>query len=121
MWPVVHQHLGVRPDLGRARLTVVPQTPSRAPVVGRGIRLGSGWVNVSADRAGSRWITVVDTATAPVRRLSIGHTLPRGSEVASIELDGRAPRRFRQRVTNRGLEVTVPAGPGRHTLVIRTR
>ena len=26
-WPVVHQHLGVRPDLGRGRLEVTPQLP----------------------------------------------------------------------------------------------
>ena len=27
-WPVVHQQLGVRPDLGRGDLEVVPQLPS---------------------------------------------------------------------------------------------
>ena len=39
-WPVVHQQLGVRPDLGRGRLEVVPQLPSDAPIAGRDIRLG---------------------------------------------------------------------------------
>ena len=31
MWPVVHQQLGVRPDLGRGALEVVPQLPSVVP------------------------------------------------------------------------------------------
>jgi len=30
-WPVVHQQLGVRPDLGRRQLAVVPQLPSSSP------------------------------------------------------------------------------------------
>ena len=40
VWPVVHQQLGVRPDLGRGRLEVVPQVPSSSPIAGANIRLG---------------------------------------------------------------------------------
>jgi hypothetical protein len=119
MWPVVHQQLGVRPDLGRDRLTVVPQVPTAGPITGRRIRLGSGFAHVRAAARGSRYLTEVDTARAPVRRLFIGHTLPRGSSVASARLDGRRVRPT-QRLTNRGLEVTVRTRPGRHRLVVRT-
>ena len=35
LWPVVHQWLGVSPDLGRGRLAVVPQLPP-GPAVGVG-------------------------------------------------------------------------------------
>ena len=119
MWPVVHQQLGVRPDLGRDRLTVVPQVPTLAPIAGRRIRLGTGYAHVRAFHRGKRYVTEVDTATAPVRRLSIGHTLPRGSTVASARLDGR-PVRVSQRLTNRGLEVTAATAPGTHRLEIRT-
>jgi hypothetical protein len=119
MWPVIHQQLGVRPDLGRDRLTVVPQVPTAAPITGRRIRLGSGFANVRAHHRGARYVTEVDTATAPVRRFFIGHTLPRGSTIASARLDGRRVR-VTERLTNRGLEVTVPAGPGEHRLVVRT-
>lgn len=42
VWPVVHQHLGVRPDLGRGRLELVAQLPSDAPIAGERIRLGDG-------------------------------------------------------------------------------
>ena len=31
-WPVVHQQLGVRPDMGRDALEVVSQLPSNAPI-----------------------------------------------------------------------------------------
>jgi hypothetical protein len=117
MWPVVHQQLGVRPDMGRGRLTVVPQLPSRAPIAGRDIRLGDGSVDVAAARHGNKYLTRVDTGSADVQQLWIGHTLPRGSSVRSVKLDGR-PVAWTERLTNRGLEVTVETGRGEHTLVV---
>jgi hypothetical protein len=120
IWPVVHQQLGVRPDLGRGWLEVVPQLPGRQPIAGRDIRLGEGLVDVSASRAGTAYSTTVDTGNAPVRRLRIGHTLPRDARVASVRLDGRAVR-YESRLTNRGLEVTAATRPGRRTLTVRTR
>jgi hypothetical protein len=55
-----------------------------------------------------------------LRRFHIGHTLPRGSVVASVRLDGSRVASYRRRETNRGLEVRVRARPGeRHTLVVR--
>jgi hypothetical protein len=116
-WPVVHQQLGVRPDLGRGRLEVVPQLPpGQTAIAGEAIRLGGGAADVSAGRKGAAYRTTVEVE-APVRRLVIGHTLPRGSAVASAQLDGR-PVPYRTRETNRGLEATVPTTPGRHTLVV---
>ncbi|HEV3376258.1 MAG TPA: hypothetical protein VG126_03165 [Thermoleophilaceae bacterium] len=50
--------------------------------------------------------------------LWIGHTLPRGSRVESVRLDGRRVR-WRERETNRGLEVTVKTRGGEHRLVVR--
>ena len=120
MWPVVHQQLGVRPDMGRGRLTVVPQLPSRAPIAGRDIRLGDGSVDVVAARRGNKYLTRVDTGSADVERLRIGHTLPRGATVRSVRLDGRRVG-WRSRRTNRGLEVTVKSRRGDHTLVVKAR
>jgi hypothetical protein len=118
-WPVVHQQLGVRPDLGRGRVEVVPQVPTAgSPIAGRNIRLGAGALDlVRASRAGGRYTTVVETGTAPVRVLRIGHTLPRGSSPLRVLLDGREvdPQ---VRATNRGVEVTVTTGPGRHALEV---
>jgi hypothetical protein len=122
-WPVVHQQLGVRPDLGRDALEVVPQLPSQAPIAGRDIRLGKGELDlVQASRDGDRYRTTVDAGDAPVKELTIGHTLPRGSQVAAVKLDGRETR-FRTRETNRGLEVTVEArrGRGEHTVEVVAR
>jgi hypothetical protein len=119
-WPVIHQQLGVRPDLGHDRLAVVPQVPDGQPsVAGQDIRLGDGSADVLAARDGARFTTVVDTSRAPVRSLQVGHTLPRGSTVASVVLDGRSVTGYETRETNRGLEVTVDArARGRHTLVV---
>jgi hypothetical protein len=121
-WGVVHQQLGVRPQLGHDRLDVVPQVPEGQPSVeGTNIRLGSGSADVFAAHAGSRYTTTTDTSDAPVRRFFTGQTLPRDAEVAAVELDGRPTTGYQTRETNRGLELTVRAAPGRrHTLVVTT-
>jgi hypothetical protein len=113
----VHQQLGVRPDMGRDTVEVVPQLPSSAPIAGRDIRLGKSSIDVAASRTGKRYRTEVD---AHVKHLRIGHTLPRGSEVRSVTLDGRRVH-WRARTTNRGLEVTAQAGRGDHVLVVEAR
>ena len=118
-WPVVNQHFGVRPDLGRGRLEVVPQLPSDAPIAAEDIRLGDGSVDVKAARHGKRYVTKVDTHKVDLRRLRIGHTLARGSDVRTVKLDGRRVH-WRERRTNRGLEVTVRARDGDHRLVVVT-
>ena len=117
VWPVVHQQLGVRPDMGRDALEVVPQLPSSAPIAGRDIRVGKGSVDVAASRSGNRYRTEVD---AKVKRLRIGHTVPRDADVRSVTLDGKRVR-WDERTTNRGLEVTVEAGRGDHTVVVVPR
>ena len=121
-WPVVRQQLGVRPDLGRGRLEVVPQVPEgQNRVAGSNIRLGmAGSADVSARASGPRYVTEV-RARVPLRRLVIGHTLPHGAEVRSVELDGDRVR-YRERETNRGLEVLARAPVrGEHELVVRSR
>ena len=118
-WPVVHQQLGVRPDMGRDRIEVVPQLPSRSPIAGEDIRVGKGSIDVTASRAGRRYTTTVDT-DVNVRTLRIGHTLPRDAGIRSVTLDGRRVD-WDARTTNRGLEVTVQAGRGDHELVVEAR
>jgi hypothetical protein len=119
-WAVVHQQLGVRPDLGHGRLEVVPQVPDGQPSVqGEDIRLGDGSADVLASHDGNRYTTVTDTGRAPLERFEIGHTLPHGATVASVVLDGRPVTEYDARETNRGLEVRVAASPRkRHTLVV---
>jgi hypothetical protein len=120
-WAVVHQQLGVRPDMGRRALEVVPQLPSAAPIAGSNIRLGTGALEtVQASKDGARHTTTVDTGSAPVRSLALGATLPRTAKVESVALDGRRVG-WQQRTTNRGLEITTMAGSGRHTVVVTER
>jgi hypothetical protein len=119
-WPVIHQQLGVSPFLNYGELDVVPQVPpGQGNVAGSQIRLGSGWVDVSASQAGTRYATTVDARPTPVHVLWIGATLPRDSRPARVFLDGRPVQRYVARLTNRGLEVSVAARPhGRHTVVV---
>jgi hypothetical protein len=120
-WPVVHQQLGVRPDLGRRRLEVTPQVPAgQDRVAGENIRLADGAVDVEASRSGTRYRTFV-RARVGLERLVLGHTVPAGAAVDRVTLDGERAR-YRIRPSNRGLEVLVSAKPsGSHTLLVRAR
>jgi hypothetical protein len=56
-----------------------------------------------------------------LRSLRIGTTLPSGSKVATLRVDGRPARHVSVRDTNRGVEVSVPvSGNGLHTLILTT-
>ncbi|GAA5200023.1 hypothetical protein GCM10023322_76960 [Rugosimonospora acidiphila] len=125
LWPVVAQQLGVAPDLGVGRLSVVPQLPpGQQRIAGSDIRLGGGSLDVTATRSGGTGPggilrTEVDRDGVP-GALTIGAVLPAtGARVGSVSLDGH--RVGYQRVTtSRGSEIHVSAGTGggRHTLTI---
>jgi hypothetical protein len=119
-WPVVHQWLGVRPDLGRDRVAFVPQVPEGQSVIrGDDIRLGRGLADVLASHLGNRYRTEVTLAKGSgARSVIVGHTLARGAQPTSVELDGRRVQNYEVLQTNRGAEVTVPTSAGHHTLVV---
>ncbi len=121
LWPVVHQQLGVRPDMGRRRLDVTPQVPrGQRRVAGENVRLAGGAVDVAASHHGKTYRTAVALRVG-LSRFIIGHTLPRGARVKSVRLDHRRTD-YRTRLTNRGLEVQVrAAASGRHELVVKAR
>ena len=120
LWPVVHQQLGVAPDLGHGRLSVVPQVPAgQTEITGSDIRLGSGHLDVAARHTGKALSVRVDAAVHAT--LSIGVVLPAGAEVASVQLDGRSAGA--QRIsTARGTELIVTSkSAGKHLLVVALR
>jgi hypothetical protein len=121
-WAVVHQWLGVQPDLGRGAVAFVPQVPPGQPsVAGRDIRLGGGSADVTASHHGSVYRTEIDvTPGTGARTVIIGTTLPGGTRPAAVTLDGQTVTHFTARRTSRGTEVTVPATAGRHTLTVTT-
>jgi len=121
-WAVVHQWLGVQPQLGRGVIAIVPQVPSgQSTVAGRDIRLGKGSVDVAASHTGSQYTTEIDVdARGGAKDIVIGHTLPRGATIDSVSLDGVPVSDFVTRTTNRGIEVTVQTDRGRHVLEINT-
>ncbi|SCK56509.1 hypothetical protein [Streptomyces sp. WMMB 322] len=120
LWPVVHHQLGVSPDLGNGRLSVVPQIPQgQKRIAGSNVRLADGSIDVRARRAGKTLTTDV-TRDQLDAKLSIGHVLPSGAEVESVTLNGR-PVPHEVVSTGRGKEVvaTAPRGDERATLVVR--
>jgi hypothetical protein len=121
-WAVVHQWLGVRPDLGHERIDFVPQVPQgQTSVRGQDIRVGDGSVDVRASHNGNRYRTDIDVGSrVGAEKINIGHTLPTGTQVSAVVLDGKQVKQFLTRDTNRGTEVTVATDGGHHTLVITT-
>ncbi len=111
LWPVVHQWLGVSPDLGRGRLAVVPQLPrDQRSASAKRIRLGNDLsIDVAAKRSGKTYLT--DVRRRGDVRLTIGAVVPRGSEIRSVRLDGKRVRADLVS-TAHGLEVRVAAGRG---------
>jgi hypothetical protein len=118
LWPVVHQQLGVDPDLGYGKVAVVPQLPEgQQKVAGSNIRVGRGAVDVSARLAGkelSTEVTMKDVTAA----LTVGAVLPDGAKVQRVTVDGHAAQ-YKVVTTSRGTEVHVPAR-GAHTALTIT-
>ena len=106
-WPVIHHFLGISPDVPAGSLTVVPDVPDSwsKPISARNLRVGSGTVEeVSASRSGKTYTTEV---SAPAGwKLTIGHTVPAGSTVNTVKLDG-SPVEYTVVDTTRGREVRV--------------
>jgi hypothetical protein len=119
-WAVVHQWLGVRPDLGRQLVEFVPQVPQgQTSVQGDGIRLGSGSADVLATHTGSSYRTEIDTTKGVgADEVIIGQTLPNGARPTAVVLDGQTVHNYQVLQTNRGTEVTMPTTTGHHTLTI---
>jgi hypothetical protein len=114
LWPVVHQQLGVDPDLGRGTVAVVPQIPpGQTHIAGTGIALGRGHVDVSATTRDQLITVTVDAAVRA--RLTVGAVLPPGATVTSARLDGH-PVAVRLAPTPRGVQATAAAPAGRHAL-----
>jgi hypothetical protein len=119
-WAVVHQWLGVRPDLGRGLVELVPQVPQgQTSVRGRDIRLGGGSADVLATHHGDAYRTEIRVGRGVgADEVTVGHTLPHGVQPATVTLDGRTLHHYRVRETNRGTEVTVATTAGHHTLTV---
>jgi hypothetical protein len=117
LWPVIHQQLGVAPDLGHGTVTVTPLVPAgQKQIAGSDIRVGRGHLDVRATHEGNVLTVQVDAAVPA--RLLIGAVLPPGSTVAAATLDGR-PVATRHVQTARGDELVATArSAGKHTLVI---
>jgi len=118
-WPVVHQWLGVSPDLGNGLVAFVPQVPQgQSTVQGRAIQLGNGSADVLATHTGNTYSTDITTTGVGTNNVIIGHTLPRGTKPAAVVLDGKSVNNYKVFQTNRGNEVTIPTSAGHHTLTI---
>src|SRR6266571_2109778 len=105
LWPVVHQELGVDPQLGSGLLEVLPSVPPGQPSVsGTNIRVGAGSADVAASHHGASWTTTVTARLACT--LHVGATLPGGAQIHQVTLNG-SPVSYAVRDTNAGRQVFV--------------
>ena len=105
LWPVVHQQLGVAPQLGDGLLEVLPEVPPGQPSVsGTNIKVGTGSVDVTATHRGSSWTTTVTARLTCT--LHAGAALPAGAQIHLVTLNG-APAAYTVRDTNAGRQVFV--------------
>jgi glycogen debranching enzyme len=117
-WPVIHDFLGVDPNIPAKKLSVIPNLPAAWPAASvQKLRVGGGMVSVQARRSGSEYLTRV---TAPRGlSLTIGQVIPSGLRVVSATLDGKQAA-FSAVETNRGRDVRVETTSARsRTLIIR--
>jgi len=110
LWPVVHQQLGVDPQLGDGLLEVLPNVPSgQSTVSGTAIRVGTGTIDVTATHSGNTWTTTLTSQLTC--NLHVGVTLPAGTTVQSVTLNG-TPTIYSVRDTNSGRQVFVSTSCG---------
>jgi hypothetical protein len=120
LWPVVHQQLGVSPDLGHGRLSIVPQIPGgQQKVAGSNIRLGGGSADVTARLVGKDLRTDVKVKGIKAT-VTIAAVLPAGAKVAGVSLDGHTTA-YKLVPTARGTEVQVTARDSSSSLRITLR
>jgi hypothetical protein len=119
-WPVIYFYLGIRPDLPRCEISIIPELPSAWPNLSiNNVRIGDGTVSASTSHAGSQYTT---TATVPRGlRVHIGYALPADSNIATVTLNGSTAS-YQVKNTHRGREVIVTTNSGQPLqLVITTR
>jgi hypothetical protein len=105
LWPVVHQQLGVDPQLGNGLLDVLPDVPSgQSSVSGTNIRVGAGSIDVAAAHLGNSYTTTVTARLTCT--LHVGATLPQGARIHLVTLNG-SPIHYTIRDTNAGRQVLV--------------
>ncbi len=115
LWPVVHQQLGVDPQLGNGLLDVLPSVPSgQTRVSGTAIRVGAGSADVAASHRGDTWTTTVTARLTCA--LHVGATLPAGAAVHAVTLNGK-PAPYTVRDTSQGRQVFVSTTCGQTSRV----
>src|SRR3989440_1831066 len=118
LWPVVHQQLGVDPQMGHGLLEVLPSVPpNQSTVSGTAIRIGTGTIDVTAMHSGNTWTTTM-TSSGLACTPHVGATLPAGSTVQSVTLNG-APVVPQVRDTNAGHQVFVSTACGSTAQVVK--
>jgi hypothetical protein len=89
LWPVMHHQLGVYPDLGNGRLSVISQLPAgQDRISGSDILLGKGSADVKVWRTGRGLATSVDLDRLRTD-LTVGAVLPADARPSKVTFNGK--------------------------------
>ena len=118
-WAVVHQWLGVRPDLGRGSVTFVPQVPDGQTRAGQGHPARTRICRCTGDPR-RQHLPHRDRHRSAGGHPQCGHRPHLAARRAPVDSRAGRPGHYNYTVTqtNRGAEVTVSTGNGHHTLTI---
>ena len=117
-WPVVYEYLGIRLDLPRGEISIVPALPSTWPTLSiKAVRVGNSTVDVSTSQSANSYTTTANVAIGLL--VHIGYALPAQSDIVAVTLNG-LPASYRVLDTHRGREVIVTTNSGRQVQVVIT-
>jgi len=117
--PSCTSKLGVDPDLGHGKLSIVPQVPGGQQKVAVATSGSAAEPSMSAHALRTRRSAEV-TIHGVDAAVTIGAVLPAGAKVAGVSVDGRSTQ-YKLVETTRGTEVHVVADGARSTLRIALR
>jgi hypothetical protein len=118
LWTVVHNLLGVTPNVPQHSLAVLPEIPPTWPGLSvSNLRVGHQAISENATRNGSVYQTTVSGAAG--LSLTIGAVLPTGSKPGSVTLNGK-PVAYQVVATHSGsaVEAMVSHPAGQEVLTV---
>src|SRR5579884_128953 len=110
-WPVIHEFLGIVPDIPDGRLSVIPDLPAAWPSAAVSkLRVGRSTMSANVRRETNGF--TLSVAAPKGLKLLLGLVIPSGHHATTVRLDGRTVS-FHLRHTLRGSEVQVSTTSGR--------
>jgi glycogen debranching enzyme len=115
-WPVVYHFMGVRPDLPKGEISVVPQLPSSwSHLAINNIRVGNSSLSARVNRSANEYRIEANSPAGVT--LVLGYALPANSVIKNVTLNGQSAA-YQVVDNHRGRQVTVSLNSGGSARVV---